>query len=114
MKLLLVACIAASCLYPIDLQAVDRSSSERARFAKMAPCPVDGVAKYFNCKGYSIDPIKPICAGGSDTADNFQWLRNEHKKFKDAIDNAYCRCVKKFGTDGCQTVTWKATPEVKK
>jgi len=109
---LLVVAAVANPFYPAF--AVDRSSTERAKFAKMNPCPVDGVAKYYNCKGYNIDVIKPICAGGTDTADNFQWMRIKNKQAKDAIERAYCQCVKKYTEVMCPAGPWRATPEVKK
>ena len=88
--------------------AVDRSTTERYRFAHENPCPADGQKKYVKCKDYRIDHKTPLCVDPKgDVAANMQWLKADVKRSKDAIEHAFCACVKKHGADACPKVEWK-------
>lgn len=87
--------------------AVDRSTTERYRFAQANPCPADGQKKYVKCAGFQIDHPTPICSGGVDKASNMRWTKTDVKHSKDAIERAVCACVKKHGEKACPKVDWK-------
>lgn len=110
MKMLLAGLLVVAAVFPPDSFAVDRSTTERQRFSKAHPCPVDGIQKYYNCKGYNIDHVVPLCAGGKDEAGNMQWLQIPNKHAKDAVEKASCYCVKKFGKDNCPMIAWTPVP----
>lgn len=42
-------------------------------------------------KGYVVDHIKPLCAGGVDAPGNMQWQTVEAAKTKDKIERTQCR-----------------------
>ena len=106
-----------------EIHAIDRSSTERRRFAKEHPCPATGIAKPDHCSSvvatkkvsYVIDHVVPLCAGGADLASNMQWSREDIAKIKDRVEKATCFCLRKYGPDaGCPIVDWKAQPAAKR
>ncbi len=42
------------------------------------------------CKGYIIDHIVPLCAGGADAAANMQWQTVQDAKVKDREERKMC------------------------
>jgi 5-methylcytosine-specific restriction endonuclease McrA len=75
-------------------EAGERDPAQRAAFRKSHPCPATGKTTGA-CRGYHVDHIKPLCAGGKDNPKNMQWLTvAEHKK-KTAKDMRTCSLRKK-------------------
>ncbi len=93
-------------LLSISAYAVDRSQTEKRHFAKAHTCPSTGMSVP-SCKGYRIDHIVPLCAGGRDVASNMQWQKYDVSILKDRIERAYCLCLRRHGKDVCPTVDWK-------
>lgn len=82
------------------------STTEKRHFAAAHPCPGTG-KPVPSCPGYVLDHVVPLCAGGEDKATNMQWQEVGPASYKDKIEWAYCRCLKKHGTASCPQVTWK-------
>lgn len=78
---------------PDTSAAATRSQQAKAEFKRMVPCPMNGNTKG-SCPGYEIDHIKPLCAGGSDTADNMQWLTVTSHRRKTKEDMKTCSAMK--------------------
>jgi hypothetical protein len=70
-----------------------RSSAARTAFVKANPCPATSVAK-LPCKGYVIDHVVPLCAGGADQPNNMQWQSIDESKIKDKQEVKQCRTLK--------------------
>jgi hypothetical protein len=65
------------------------SSKARAQFMKENPCPANG--KHSGpCKGWIVDHVVPLCAGGADTPANMQWQTIADAKVKDKIERKQC------------------------
>ena len=88
----LLPCLALT-LPPNALAGATRSQQAKAEFKRMVPCPMNGNTKG-SCPGYEIDHIKPLCAGGSDTADNLQWLTVTSHRRKTKEDIKICRAMR--------------------
>jgi 5-methylcytosine-specific restriction endonuclease McrA len=70
-------------------EATERDPAQRTAFRKAHACPGTGKTTGA-CRGYEVDHIKPLCAGGRDSPKNMQWLSvAEHKK-KTAKDMHTC------------------------
>lgn len=69
---------------------IARSSSAKAEFKRLQPCPSTGRPRGA-CPGYIIDHIKPLCAGGPDDPGNMQWQTVEAAKVKDRAERRQCR-----------------------
>jgi hypothetical protein len=86
--------IALSLLLCLPLALADaaprRSHLEKLRFVRAHPCPATG-QRSTSCKGYIIDHINPICAGGPDRASNMQWQAIADAKAKDRLERRMCR-----------------------
>ena len=54
------------------------------------PCPATGSARGA-CKGYVVDHVVPLCAGGADAPGNMQWQDTASAKAKDRTERAQCR-----------------------
>src|SRR5438552_1220020 len=67
-----------------------RSSSAKAHFMKLEPCPSTGHARG-SCPGYVIDHVVPLCAGGADAPSNMQWQTIADAEVKDRAERAQCR-----------------------
>lgn len=42
-------------------------------------------------KGYVVDHVKPLCAGGLDVLSNLQWQTKAEAKIKDRVERTQCR-----------------------
>ena len=74
-------------------QARDRNQVRL--FRSTHPCPATQSTKGA-CPGYVVDHIKPLCAGGLDSAQtNMQWQPLAQSRVKDKIEIAFCRCMAK-------------------
>jgi len=75
----------------------ERSAAEVLAFKRHNPCPSTG-QRSGACPGWHVDHANPICAGGSDTRDNMQWLTIEEHRMKTRSDVRMCRNSRKIPT----------------
>lgn len=68
-------------------------TSSRNAFVKDHPCPGNNQVT-LECKGYHIDYVIPLCAGGPDQPSNMQWMKLHEAKLKLRHDRKKCRGVK--------------------
>lgn len=81
-----LAFLSASCVEA----KIPRSTTMVAQFKRANPCPLTGAARG-TCRGWEVDHVVPLCAGGPDTPSNMQWLtRHEHLQ-KTKLDVMQCR-----------------------
>ena len=73
-----------------------RSANEVAAFKRENPCPSTG-KKRGPCPGSQVDHANPLCAGGSDTRDNFQWMTVQEHAWKTRSDIRMCRLHRSKG-----------------
>lgn len=66
-----------------------RDASAVYQFRKHNPCPVTGKIGGA-CKGWQVDHIKPLCAGGADRPDNMRWMNVAEHAEKTRADRAAC------------------------
>lgn len=69
---------------------IPRSTAVVAEFKRANPCPATG-ARRGPCAGWEVDHIIPLCAGGSDSASNLQWLTRLDHRQKTKLDVMQCR-----------------------
>lgn len=67
-----------------------RSQAARHAFVQAHACPSTGLPS-LPCKGYIIDHVIPLCAGGADHSSNMQWQTVQEAKEKDKTERAMCR-----------------------
>lgn len=68
----------------------NRSRNAVAEFRASHECPATG-RKRGPCRGYQVDHVIPLCAGGPDEPRNMQWLSVESHKLKTKNDVKFCR-----------------------
>ncbi|MBE7418100.1 MAG: HNH endonuclease [Ideonella sp.] len=68
----------------------ERSRAQRDAFQQQHPCPATGKT-HGACKGYVVDHVVPLCAGGADSPRNMQWQTAADAKVKDRAERAQCR-----------------------
>ena len=73
---------------------IHRSTSVRANFVKLQACPSTHSHK-LPCKGWEIDHIEPLCAGGIDKIDNLQWLTVQEHRLKTRTDVRVCNRLRR-------------------
>lgn len=71
-----------------------RSKATLRAFVNQQACPSTGLHR-LPCPGYHIDHIQPLCAGGSDTVENLQWLTREAHKEKTRGDIGHCAALRR-------------------
>jgi hypothetical protein len=76
-------------------QPIQRSAAEVRAFRAENPCPATG-RRSGPCKGWAVDHIKALCAGGEDKPHNMQWIENPDHRFKTLVDVRECRKLKKL------------------
>lgn len=81
--------LAVATLTAATLEAAPRSRAVRAEFQRLHPCPATQ-AKRGPCRGYQVDHIQPLCAGGRDEVANLQWLTVHEHRLKTKKDVAGC------------------------
>ncbi len=86
--------LAALLIAPIGSDA--RSAKAKAEFRREQPCAAANRRKG-PCKGYVIDHVIQLCAGGPDAAANMQWQAVEETKVKDRAEASQCRRLRTFG-----------------
>lgn len=74
--------------------ATARSPSQRAAFVKYHPCPATGKVRG-SCRGWVVDHVVPLCAGGDDSPSNMQWQSKEESLVKDKQEWAQCRALRR-------------------
>lgn len=76
-----------------SVDAYPRSQKAKHDFAATHVCPATG-KHTMSCKGYVIDHIIPLCAGGADAPINMQWQALSISLQKDARERRYCACLR--------------------
>jgi hypothetical protein len=74
----------------LPASATERSRSARASFQRDQPCPATG-GTHGACKGYVVDHVQPLCAGGADAPSNMQRQSVADGKAKDRTERRQCR-----------------------
>ena len=93
------ALLALALLAPVLAEArIQRSAAEVAAFRKANPCPSTGLRRGA-CAGFQVDHKTPLCAMGSDTRDNMQWLSVADHRAKTRQDLRVCRYLRKIPRD---------------
>jgi hypothetical protein len=64
-----------------------RSSSARAAFQRLHPCPSTHEPKGA-CPGYVVDHVIPLMCGGLDSPSNMQWQTVVDARAKDKTEKA--------------------------
>ena|SRR5712664_1321923 len=64
---------------------------KRAAFLRGHACPTGD--SQFDCLGYVVGIIKPLCAGGRDQPSNMQWLTIQEAMEKAKQEREICRAV---------------------
>ena len=90
MKIAVLLALTAAIAWSPAEAKIPRSSSAKAEFKRLQPCPSTGRPRGA-CPGYIIDHIKPLCAGGPDDPGNMQWQTVEAAKVKDRAERRQCR-----------------------
>ena len=87
----LAVAVAGACLtVPGATQPIQRSQAEVRAFRAENPCPATG-RRSGPCKGWAVDHVRPLCAGGEDKPSNMQWIENPDHRFKTLVDVRECR-----------------------
>lgn len=82
-------CLALASL-SASAQPIHRSPAEVRAFRAENPCPTTG-RRSGPCKGWAVDHVKPLCAGGEDKPANMQWIEGSDHRFKTLVDIKECR-----------------------
>lgn len=91
MRTVLALLVSGMLLFSAQLEAkIIRSQSAKNAFKRNNPCPANG-ARAGPCKGYVVDHIKPLCAGGADNPGNMQWQTVKDAAKKDRRERVLCR-----------------------
>jgi hypothetical protein len=69
-----------------------RSAAVRAEFVRSNPCPDPSAGK--RCKGFVVDHVIPLCAGGADAIGNLQWQSQRDSYRKDAEERRLCKRIR--------------------
>lgn len=73
----------------LPAQACLHSSQARAQFMRAHPCPLTGKPSGA-CKGWVVDHVVPLCAGGADKPANMQWQTRADSLEKDKLERKQC------------------------
>lgn len=84
------AVLGLALLLALPVAATERSRAARAEFQRTHPCPGTG-SPHGGCKGYVVDHVQPLCAGGPDAPSNMQWQTVGAAKAKDRTERRQCR-----------------------
>lgn len=87
---------------------ISRSRESVRSFMRAAPCPA-GVDKGSTkrCRGYVVDHVLPLCAGGKDEPANMIWEELVESRAKDKAEVGLCRWIDKECGRG---KLWKGAP----
>lgn len=78
---------------PVSACKPARSQVEKRAFVRTHPCPATRKSTT-SCRGYVIDHVLPLCAGGPDKASNMQWQTLKAAAAKDRLEVAFCACLR--------------------
>jgi 5-methylcytosine-specific restriction endonuclease McrA len=73
---------------------IERSAAEVLAFKRENRCPATGKPE-LRCENHQVDHVIPLCAGGSDTRDNMQYLSIQEHRWKTRTDVRVCRQLRK-------------------
>ncbi len=77
-------------LLPVSVNAkcivVERNLTITHRFERLTGFPKGR-------RGYVVDHIKPLCAGGLDSVENMQWQTLKDSYLKDIQERKYCKSL---------------------
>lgn len=74
---------------------IERSASEVRAFRAENPCPTTS-RRSGPCRGWAVDHVQPLCAGGLDARGNMQWISTEDHRFKTLVDERECRKLRRM------------------
>lgn len=77
----------------ISLPALARDPAQVREFRRHHPCPSTGLTRGA-CRGFVVDHLIAICAGGPDAPSNMRWQEYHESLVKDAEERRYCRALK--------------------
>lgn len=91
--LALILALASSPLAPRDARGrILRHRAPIAAFMRAHPCPAGPDAgSVKRCRGWTVDHVLPLCAGGEDAPRNMQWQEERASRQKDRLEVAICR-----------------------
>lgn len=69
-----------------------RDPAQVRAFRAAHPCPSTGKTTGA-CAGWVVDHFMPLCAGGADHVNNFQWQELTQSRQKDKVEIAFCNCM---------------------
>lgn len=90
MKKLILLCVLTfivTSALAVTSNSSKRNPQEAAKFRATHACPVTGKIQRW-CKGYVVDHIIPLCAGGVDDPSNMQWQDKQTSYRKDILERA--------------------------
>lgn len=76
-------------------QPIERSRAEVRAFRAIEACPATG-KRSGPCKGWAVDHVTALCAGGLDKPSNMQWIRTDDHAWKTRIDVRECRKLRRM------------------
>lgn len=71
-------------------QPIVRNRAEVRSFRAENACPATG-RRSGPCKGWAVDYVIALCAGGEDHRTNMQWIEDPDHRFKTFVDVRECR-----------------------
>ncbi len=95
---LLAALLAALLAWPGGAalaQPIERSAAAVRVFRRAEVCPVTGLHRGA-FRGWAVDHIRPLCAGGVDAPVNMQWISDADHRFKTLVDVRECRRLRRL------------------
>lgn len=96
-RILLVAVAVATAAAATAGPRIPRDPGQVRAFRAEHPCPathrVSGP-----CRGWQVDHIRPLCAGGLDRPENMHWLATDDHRWKTFVDVRECRKLRRNAT----------------
>lgn len=98
----MLALLVALLISPAEAKSY-RSPQVRAEFQRLNPCPDKAMqirpgtagGRRGACPNWERDHAEPICAGGRDVVENYQWLTKEQHAAKTKIDVLRCAALRR-------------------
>lgn len=76
-------------------ERIPRSAAEVRAFRAEHLCPATG-RRSGPCRGWAVDHVRALCAGGEDRPSNMQWISTEDHRFKTLVDVRECRKLRRM------------------